>query len=50
MGIHDEDRMICEAVQRGLASCLYAPGNLSPRHEQGVGLVQDLVEAALGPG
>ncbi|MGA2835646.1 MAG: SRPBCC family protein [Acidimicrobiales bacterium] len=43
----DEDRVICEAVQRNLASGLSAAPVLSPRHERGVALVHQLVERAL---
>jgi choline monooxygenase len=50
VGILDEDRLICEAVPANPASDLYTSGILSPPHEQGVGLVQELVEAALGSG
>lgn len=32
----DEDRRICEAVQRNLESRVYDTGRLSPRHENGV--------------
>jgi len=32
----DEDRRICEAVQRNLESGVYDTGRLSPRHENGV--------------
>ncbi len=45
--ILDEDRRICEAVQRNLASGLARPGTLSPRHESGVALVRSLVTDAL---
>ncbi len=45
--ILDEDRTICEAVQRNYASGLYAGGLLSPAHEQGVAYVQQLVAEAL---
>jgi choline monooxygenase len=45
--ILDEDRDICEAVQRNLASGAYDRGVLSPRHEAGVALVQRLVTEAL---
>jgi choline monooxygenase len=48
VAILDEDRAICEAVQRNLASGLARPGVLSPRHESGVALVQSLVAEALG--
>jgi choline monooxygenase len=47
LAILEEDRDICEAVQRTLASGLALPGILSPRHERGVGLVRDLVAGAL---
>ena len=47
VAILDEDRAICEAVQRNLASGLARPGVLSPRHEAGVALVQTLVDDAL---
>ncbi len=43
----DEDRAICEAVQRAMASGLYQGGWCSPRHEGGVRLVQALVAAAM---
>jgi choline monooxygenase len=48
VAILDEDRTICEAVQRNLGSGLARPGVLSPRHEAGVALVQALVTDALG--
>lgn len=51
--ILDEDRVICEVVQRNYASGLYGGGLLSPRHEAGVAYVQELVTrataAALAP-
>jgi phenylpropionate dioxygenase-like ring-hydroxylating dioxygenase large terminal subunit len=47
VGILEEDRRICEAVQRNLASGLAGPARLSPRHEGGVALLQGLVERAL---
>jgi choline monooxygenase len=50
VAILDEDRAICEAVQRNLASGLARPGVLSPKHEAGVALVQALVADALGRG
>ena len=43
----DEDRAICEAVQRNLESGVYDHGRLSPRHEQGVGYFQSLVREAV---
>ncbi len=46
--ILDEDRTICEAVQRNVASGLYQGGLLSPKHEAGVALVQSLVRRDLG--
>ncbi len=42
-----EDKAMCEAVQRNLASGLYSPGWLSPRHETGVGAFQDWVRRAM---
>ncbi len=45
--ILDEDRVICEAVQRNYESGLYTGGLLSPRHEDGVAYVQELVLRAL---
>ncbi|HEY8172608.1 MAG TPA: SRPBCC family protein, partial [Dehalococcoidia bacterium] len=45
--ILEEDRAICEAVQRNMASGLYTGGLLSPRHERGVAYVQELVIRAL---
>jgi len=43
----DEDRVICEAVQRNLAAGVSRPPVLSPHHERGVALVHELVTAAL---
>lgn len=43
----DEDRAICEAVQRNLEAGVYDTGELSPRHEAGVAAFQDLVRAAM---
>lgn len=45
--ILEEDRIICEAVQRNYASGLYQGGVLSPRHESGVAFVQQQVLQAL---
>ncbi len=45
--ILDEDRVICEAVQRNYESGLYTGGLLSPKHEAGVAYVQELVLRAL---
>jgi choline monooxygenase len=44
----DEDRAICEAVQRNLESGVYGRGRLSPRHENGVTYLQSLVREAVG--
>jgi choline monooxygenase len=46
--ILEEDRIICEAVQRNLASGLARLGPLSPKHEGGVALVRALVDEAVG--
>jgi choline monooxygenase len=43
----EEDRSICEAVQRNLESGAYTAGVLSPRHEEGVGAFQSWVREAL---
>jgi choline monooxygenase len=43
----DEDRRICEAVQRNLESGVYATGRLSPRHENGVHAFQQWVRDSL---
>ena len=43
----DEDRAMCEAVQRNLDAGVYDTGRLSPRHEGGVAQFQDLLRAAL---
>jgi phenylpropionate dioxygenase-like ring-hydroxylating dioxygenase large terminal subunit len=43
----DEDRGICEAVQRNLESGVYDTGRLSPRHENGVHAFQQWVRASL---
>ena len=45
----EEDRLICEAVQRRLSSGAYTSGVLSPRHERGVAAFQQLVREALQP-
>jgi choline monooxygenase len=44
--ILDEDRVICEAVQRNLESGVYDTGRLSPRHEQGVAAFQQWISEA----
>jgi choline monooxygenase len=46
----DEDRAICEAVQRNLESGAYDTGRLSPRHENGVHAFQQWVRESLGAG
>jgi len=43
----DEDRRICEAVQRNLESGAYDVGRLSPRHEAGVLAFQQRVRRAV---
>ncbi|MGZ4755142.1 MAG: aromatic ring-hydroxylating oxygenase subunit alpha [Acidimicrobiia bacterium] len=43
----DEDRRICEAVQRNLESGVYDTGRLSPRHENGVYAFQQWVRESL---
>jgi choline monooxygenase len=45
--ILDEDRRICEAVQRNLESGVYTSGRLSPRHENGVYAFQNWVRDAI---
>ena len=46
----EEDRAICEAVQRNLESGVYDAGRLSPRHENGVAYLQSLIREAMGGG
>jgi len=45
--ILEEDRTICEAVQRNLTAGVFQPQVLSPRHEVGVQRVHSLVTRAL---
>jgi choline monooxygenase len=45
--VTDEDRKICEAVQRNLEAGVYERGRLSPRHEAGVHYFQGRVREAL---
>lgn len=45
--VTEEDRQICEALQVNLASGRYAPGWLSPRHEQGLLTFQQWVVEAM---
>jgi choline monooxygenase len=49
MLLMDEDRAMCEAVQRNLDAGVYDTGRLSPRHEAGVAQFQALLRAALTP-
>jgi choline monooxygenase len=44
----DEDRAICETVQRNLETGVYDTGILSPRHENGVAAFQQWVRESLG--
>lgn len=44
--VQQEDRGICEAVQRGLASGSYEPGRLHPDRESGVAHFQALLRTA----
>jgi hypothetical protein len=48
VAILDEVRVICESVQRNLASGSGRPAVPSPRHEGGVARVHELVARALG--
>lgn len=45
--VTQEDRAICEAVQRNLVAGVYRQGRLSPRHEAGVFAFQSRVRAWL---
>ena len=45
--ILDEDRVICEAVQRNLEAGVYDTGVLSPRHEHGVAAFQRWLRESL---
>jgi len=47
IAVVEEDFSICIETQKNYASGGYAPGPLSPRHEQGVAWFQDRVRAAL---
>ncbi|MGN6517648.1 MAG: SRPBCC family protein [Rhizomicrobium sp.] len=44
----DEDKKICEAVQRNLDAGIYETGRLSPKHEQGVAWFQRELRKAVG--
>jgi len=48
--VTEEDRLVCEAVQRNLEAGVYDRGRLSPRHEAGVFYFQCLLREALGRG
>lgn len=48
MLLMDEDKAMCEQVQRNLDAGVYDTGVLSPRHEAGVAQFQALWRAALG--
>jgi choline monooxygenase len=48
MLLMDEDRAMCEKVQRNLDAGVYDRGRLSPRHEQGLAQFQALWQAAVG--
>jgi choline monooxygenase len=48
--VTDEDRAICEAVQRNLRAGIYQSGRLSPRHENGIFAFQERLRATLGAG
>lgn len=43
--VQEEDRTICEHVQKGLTSGVYAPGRLSPKRESGVWHWHNLLRA-----
>ncbi len=47
MLLMDEDKAMCEQVQRNLDAGVYDRGRLSPRHEQGVAQFQSLWRAAM---
>lgn len=44
--VQEEDRLICEHVQKGLTSGAYEPGRLSPAREEGVWHWQNLLRDA----
>ncbi len=44
--VQEEDRIICEHVQKGLTSGVYKPGRLSPARESGVWHFQNLLRSA----
>jgi choline monooxygenase len=45
--VTEEDRRICESVQRNLRAGVYRSGRLSPRHENGVFAFQERMRSAL---
>jgi choline monooxygenase len=47
VSILDEDRVICEAVQRNLEGGVYTTGVLSPRHENGLAAFHEWLRASL---
>jgi choline monooxygenase len=47
--VADEDVLVCEHVQRNLASGMYESGSLSPRHEHALAAFRDLVHTAVDP-
>jgi choline monooxygenase len=48
--VQDEDKLICEAVQKGLGSRAYVAGRLSVRREAGEHLFHRLLHADLTRG
>lgn len=46
--VQDEDAMICERVQKGLASGAYSPGRLSPAQESALWHFHNLLRRAYG--
>jgi choline monooxygenase len=46
--VQDEDAMICERVQKGLASGAYTPGRLSPAQESALWHFHNLLRRAFG--
>ncbi len=47
--VADEDLLVCEHVQRNLASGMYRTGILSPRHEHALGLFATMIHEAVDP-
>ncbi len=48
-GVQEEDRLICESVQRGLASSAYDTGRYAPRLEHGMHAFHQRLHRALRP-